>query len=138
MANVPTKRNENRVTVVDPKGGIHELSKRNANDLVQNLGWTFQSTVDPKNANAHAPRTPRGRQTIEDKIAGKSAAAEKPARAAKKARPTAPPVVDADSPDDPVPYDQSQQDPSLASTDDDFAALEAEEEARNPKDDTAE
>lgn len=56
-----SKRNEHIVTVVSPEGELFEVTRRNANDLVQNMGFSYPSDKTEEDTAAQAPRKRRPR-----------------------------------------------------------------------------
>lgn len=61
------------VTVLDTEGNPHEVTRRNATDLVTHLGWKYQKANDFKiDQQAHAPRNVKSREDrkkeLEDKM----------------------------------------------------------------------
>ncbi|MGD9670186.1 MAG: hypothetical protein AB7U75_14310 [Hyphomicrobiaceae bacterium] len=124
------------VTVVDLDGEEHEVTRRNANDLVNHLGWKYKRvggiTVDEL---AQAPRTKKTRDEkradaeaaakaaaeVEDETEEEvAAAARKPSKKAKKQATPVKPLVEDDEPV--IPYDQMAQD----DIDAELASIDAE------------
>lgn len=133
-----TKRNEPMIQVKDPKGEIFEVSRRNANDLVQNLGWSYISEVSEESLQADLATAPRNKQPRSSKVqaARELAAAKKTPdpetkvvgkkKKAKKA--------DEEVEETPIEVDEDgdtfDETGAMADLDAELAALEAEEEAR--------
>ena len=63
-----SKRSEPMIQVKDPKGEIFEVSRRNANDLVQNLGWSYISEVSEESLQADLATAPRNKQPRSSKV----------------------------------------------------------------------
>lgn len=132
-----SKRSEPMIQVKDPKGEIFEVSRRNANDLVQNLGWSYISEVSEESLQADLATAPRNKQPRSSKVqaARELAAAKKTPdpetkvvgkkKKAKKAdeEVEAPTELDEDG-------DTFDETGAMADLDAELAALEAEEEAR--------
>jgi hypothetical protein len=135
------KRNEGMVAVRDPKGKLFEVSRRNATDLVQHSGWTYDRPAGPTTdelATAKRNRIPRGEKVAQSRelAAKQKAEAEAVAPVKVKGKPgrkpktVALPTYDVDDEsDDVTPFDAGQVD----DLEDELDALEAEEEARIPK-----
>jgi len=121
-----TKRKENIVQVRDPKGEVFEITRRNANDLIQHQGWKLVAdeglTTDDL-ATAGRTKRERGEKV---KASREKAAAEKKAKSSgKKAVPVlSQPEIEVD--DEPT-FDEKQ---AAGNLDDELAALEADESAR--------
>jgi len=125
------------IQVKDPKGEIFEVSRRNANDLVQNLGWSYISEVSEESLQADLATAPRNKQPRSSKVqaARELAAAKKTPdpetkvvgkkKKAKKADEEVEAPVEFD--EDGETFDESG---AMADLDAELAALEAEEEAR--------
>lgn len=147
------KRNESLVAVRDPKGKLFEVGRRNATDLVQHKGWTYDRPAEPTTdelATAGRTRRARGEKVeaarklaAEEKAAAattsKAAQAER-AKTEKKARGRPKTVklpeydVDAEDDDDVVPFDAAAEEADIEDEfDEELDALEREEEARIPK-----
>lgn len=132
-----SKRSEPMIQVKDPKGEIFEVSRRNANDLVQNLGWSYISEVSEESLQADLATAPRNKQPRSSKVqaARELAAAKKTPdpetkvvgkkKKAKKADEEVEAPVEFD--EDGETFDESG---AMADLDAELAALEAEEEAR--------
>ncbi len=75
-----SKRNEPTIKVKDPKGEVFEVTRRNANDLVINLGWSYLSDVPEEDAalavNASAPRA-KGQSKSKVQLAREEAQAKR-------------------------------------------------------------
>lgn len=116
-----TKRKEHIVQVRDPKGEVFEVTRRNANDLIQHQGWSLVAdegwTTDDL-ATAGRQKKPRGEKV---KAAREKAAVEK------KAKKTAPVLPQAElEVDENVPtFDEA-----AGQFDDELDALEADEAVR--------
>ena len=132
-----SKRSEPMIQVKDPKGEIFEVSRRNANDLVQNLGWSYISEVSEESLQADLATAPRNKQPRSSKVqaARELAAAKKTPdpetkvvgkkKKAKKADEEVEAPVEFD--EDGETFDESG---AMADLDAELAALEAEEKAR--------
>jgi len=127
------KRNEDKVSVTSPTGEIFEVPRRNANDLVQHLGWSYTNAMDIIDQNAAAPRDkkPRGSKVAEAKA---KAAEEASSEGAKKKRgrqskKTATPIDDDEDDEDVRPFDESF-DAAAEDLEQQLDDLEAEEESR--------
>ena len=132
-----SKRSEPMIQVKDPKGEIFEVSRRNANDLVQNLGWSYISEASEESLQADLATAPRNKQPRSSKVqaARELAAAKKTPdpetkvvgkkKKAKKADEEVEAPVEFD--EDGETFDESG---AMADLDAELAALEAEEEAR--------
>lgn len=133
-----SKRNELLVAVRDPKGKLFEVTRRNATDLVQHSGWSYDrpamSTTDEL-ATAGRKRIPRGEKVAAArKLAAEEKAAvedTKPPKKAKKAVKIKIPDYEneEEDADDLEPFDAAQAE----DIEDELDELEAEEEARIPK-----
>lgn len=138
------KRGEMLVKVRDPKGQIFEVGRRNATDLVQHKGWSYDRDETPTTdelATAGRKLRPRGEKVAaarELAAKQKAEAAETPAIAETTEKVKKPrgrpktvkqPEYDLESEDDPVPFDAAVAD----ELEDELDELEAEEEARIPK-----
>jgi hypothetical protein len=140
------KRNEMLVAVRDPKGKIFEVTRRNATDLIQHSGWSYVRPAEPTTdelATAARKRIPRGQKVAESrelaakqKAEAEAVAAEAPVKAkgkpGRKPKKVALPVYDVDDESDDAdltPFDAAQSD----DLEDELDAIEAEEEARIPK-----
>lgn len=126
------KRNEDKVSVTSPTGEIFEVPRRNANDLVEHLKWTYTNTLDIIDQNAAAPRDkkPRGSKVAEAKA--KAAAEAAPTEAKKRGRPSkkaATPIDDDEDDEDVRPFDESF-DAAAEDLEQQLDDLEAEEESR--------
>lgn len=66
-----SKRNEHIVKVVSPEGEIMEVTRRNATDLVQNMGFSYpvKESVEESAAAAPRKRRPRGEKLAESRKA---------------------------------------------------------------------
>jgi hypothetical protein len=70
------------IAVIDPDGNLHEVTRRNANDLVTHLGWRYSTAgsfvVDK---NAQAPREVKSRENrikeLEEKFVENESTAKK-------------------------------------------------------------
>lgn len=130
------KRNELRVWVVSPTGEEVEATRRNANDLVSNLGWKYRDepvfTENPL-AQASRSRIPREKKMDEvrklaadkaSEVDGASEPVEKKRGRPKKAKVAS--ELSADTDEELIPYD------TAADLDDELADLEREEASRSP------
>jgi len=123
------------VTVIDTDGNPHEVTRRNATDLVTHLGWKYQKssnfTID---AQAHAPRDVKSREDrkkeLEDKMSSDARLADeaKPKKkpAGKKAAKVEDPIL---GEEEVVPFDARDDiDAELAAIDAEIAAESAGKE----------
>lgn len=113
-----TKRKENIVQVRDSRGEIFEVTRRNANDLIQHKGWKLvadEGITTDELATAGRDKKPRGAKV---KAAREKAATEK------KSKRSAQPEVEVD--DGPT-FDEQQ---AAGELDDELDALEKDEVAR--------
>jgi hypothetical protein len=126
-----TGRVEMLVKVKDPSGKLFEVTRRNALDLVQNLGWTLEGVDQPMlDVLATAPRnvkprTPRGAPLPISTGASEEAAevAETPAKRGRGRPPKAAKVEEV----------EVEEVIETSVEDDDLAALEAEEALRGER-----
>lgn len=134
------KRGEMLVKVRDPSGQIFEVGRRNATDLVQHKGWSYDrddAVTTDELATAGRKLRPRG----EKLAAARELAAKQKAEGIEEEAPTEKvkkprgrqktvkvPDYDLESDDEPTPFDQAVAD----ELDDELDALEAEEAARVP------
>lgn len=118
-----TRNGENLVKLIGPDGKTYEVGHRNASDLLQNhKGWKIADAPSfEQNALAQAPRDKRTR--------GKAVEATAEAPKKGRGRPAKKAVE--------VPVDDEEEEAKRKALDAEFAALEAEEEARagNDQDD---
>jgi len=128
------------VTVVDRDGAEHEVTRRNANDLVNHLGWKYKrvggitvdelaqaprvkKTRDEKRADAEAAAKAAAAAEVDEEDETEeevAAAARKPRKKAKKEATPVKPLVEDDEPV--IPYDQMAQD----DIDAELASIDAE------------
>jgi hypothetical protein len=67
------------IQVKDPNGEPFEVTRRNANDLVQNLGWTYVRVIDEESLQTDLAMAPRdkGKRASKVQEARENAAAKK-------------------------------------------------------------
>lgn len=118
---------ENRVRVLDTAGEVHEMTQRNATDVIQNLGWKLEGAIDAEAQLALAPRTKNQRAA---KLAANASEQEVMLKAVKQATPTVKKTVKKSKPVDvELPFDEQ----AAEDVTDDLEALEAEEEKRGER-----
>lgn len=119
-----SKRKEHIVQIRDPNGEVFEVTRRNANDLIQHKGWKLVAdeglTTDDL-ATAGRTKKPRGEKV---KASREKAAAEKAEKKGKKSAPVLP------QPEIEVDEDAPTFDEAAGQFDDELEALEADEASR--------
>lgn len=137
-----SKRNEHLVKVISPEGETFEVTRRNATDLVQNMGFTYPNTKTEEESAAHAPRKrrPRGEKLAASRKADEERAAarkqEKKPKAVKNSKAENPKEKEAPVKEEKPDLEASEHDEEEVVAHDlqaQFDELEAEEAAREQK-----
>lgn len=136
-----TKRQEDTVKIIDDKGEVFEVKRRNAVDLVQNLGFRYADEVLGQSEEDLAAAAPRKRRPRGEKLAESRKADAERAKKAKsdgktipnsktKGKKAAEPVEKTDLDTSALDEEEKVVAFDLQS---DFDELEAEEAAREAK-----